>query len=315
LDHTRRDGGHIGSEYFALPGSRVPPNWKGACTDIMPRSIRDSAIVIFLIAGGLVILFSSDKNSGGNVITRTVYGIVSPVQRAAYAGYRHVRYTWDSYVALVGVQEENRNLKKQLADLKRQHAALLAEQRENRRLRKLLNLKAQHEFPSVVAQVIGEDAVGWHRTFFINRGSEDGILPFMAVTAAEGVVGRIAKTSGEMSQVVLVTDPNLAVDCRVARTRDRGVLTGATENKCVLKYLQPGSDVRPGDEVVTSGLDGIFPRDLPVGRIDTVSQDDQRLFLQARVTTAVNFSEIEEVLVILGEQGGFDIRSGMESRP
>lgn len=249
------------------------------------------------------------------MFSRTIYTIVNPLQKATFAVHSRARHAWESYINLVNIQKENQALKRQVLDLKHQKAALLQEELENRRLRKLLKLKAQHEFPSVVAQVIGEDAVGWYRTFFINRGSEDGILPRMAVTAAEGVVGRISRTSREMSQVVLVTDPNLAVDCRVARTRDRGVLTGSAQDKCVLRYLRLDSEARPGDEVVTSGLDGIFPRGLPVGRIESVSKDDQRLFLRARVIPAVNFSEIEEVLVILGAKGGFDIRSGMEGKP
>jgi rod shape-determining protein MreC len=282
--------------------------------NIMPRSIRDTAIVLLLIAGGLLILFSSEKSSGGNVVSRALYTIVSPVQRIVFAAHSQARHVWSSYIDLVSLKETNRMLKQELLDLRRQNAALLRDEQENRRLRKLLKLKAHHEFPSVVAQVIGEDAVGWYRTFFINRGSEDGVRPFMAVTAAEGVVGRVARTSREMSQVVLVTDPNLAVDCRVARTRDRGVLTGSTEKKCVLRYLRPDSDVRPDDEVVTSGLDGIFPRGLRVGRVESVTRDEQRLFDEARVIPAVNFSEIEEVLVILGDQGGFDIRSEMEER-
>jgi rod shape-determining protein MreC len=281
----------------------------------MPRSIRDTAIILLLVAGSLFILFGSDKGSGGNVFSRTIYTIMNPLQRTAFAVHSRAKHVWDSYVTLVNVQRENRALKRQVLDLKHQKATLLQEELENRRLRKLLKLKAQHEFPSIVAQIIGEDAVGWYRTFFINRGSEDGIVPLMAVTAANGIVGRISRTSREMSQVVLVTDPNLAVDCRVARTRDRGVLTGYAHDECVLRYLRLDSGVTAGDEVVTSGLDGIFPRGLPVGRIESVSKDDQRLFLRARVTPAVNFSEIEEVLVILGAKGGFDIRSGMGGKP
>lgn len=300
LRHFRRGGA-------LLTTANVYPN-------IMPRTIRDTAIVLLLIAGGLLILFSSEKSSGGNVVSRALYTVISPVQRMFFATRSHARHVWSSYIDLVSLKEDNQRLKQELLDLKRQNAALLRDERENRRLRKLLKIKAQHEFPSVVAHVIGEDAVGWYRTFFINRGSEDGVLPFMAVTAAEGVVGRIARTSRDMSQVVLVTDPNLAVDCRVARTRDRGVLTGSTEDKCVLRYLKPNSEVRPDDEVVTSGLDGIFPRGLPVGRVESVTRDEQRLFNQARVIPAVNFSKIEEVLVILGDQGGFDIRSGMEEK-
>lgn len=241
--------------------------------------------------------------------------VMRPFQQAVFGIHKRAGDIWSSYVDLLRVREENDRLKKELHRLMRRNASLKTQERENRRLRKLLNLKAQHEFPSLVAQVIGEDAVGWYRTFFINRGSEDGVFPHMPVTTAEGVVGRIARISSDMAQVLLVTDPNFSLDCRVARTRDRGVLTGSLDKGCVLRYVRLDSGIRPGDDVVTSGLDGVFPKGLPVGKVHSVTKDDQRLFLEARVTPKVHFSEIEEVLVILGERGGFDIRPGLEAKP
>ena len=118
-----------------------------------------------------------------------------------------------------------------------------------------------------------------------------------------------------MSQVILLTDPDLSVGCRIARTRDRGILTGSLDNGCVLRYVNLDSKMRPGDEVVTSGLDGIFPRGLPIGRVESITDGDQGLFLEARVVPAVNLGEIEEVLVIVGRRGGFDIRPGLETKP
>ncbi|MBM3303100.1 MAG: rod shape-determining protein MreC [Deltaproteobacteria bacterium] len=278
----------------------------------MPRSIRDIALIFLLIAAGFFILFSADKKAGDNLAGRALYTLLSPFQRAAFAVHHRVGSTWKAYAELIGVREENERLKQEIRGLHAQRNALLDKERENRRLRKLLDLKTQHDFYSVVAQIVGEDAVGWYRTFFINRGSEDGLKANVPVTAAEGVVGRISKLSRDMSQVLLITDPNFSVDCRVAQTRDRGVLSGSLENRCVLRYVKLDSEAKPGDEVVTSGLDGFFPRGLLLGRIESIGKDDQRLFLQAKVIPAVNFSEIEEVLVILGERGGFDIRSGLE---
>jgi len=140
------------------------------------------------------------------------------------------------------------------------------------------------------------------------------VHPDMPVTVAEGLVGRVVNSSSDMSRVLLLTDPNHSVDCRVASTRDRGVLSGSLERGCILRYIHLKSRIRPGDEVVTSGLDGIFPRGLPVGKVETVEKGSQGLFLEARVIPAVDFSEIEEVLVILGQRGGFDIRPGMEDK-
>ncbi|MFH1116216.1 MAG: rod shape-determining protein MreC [Pseudomonadota bacterium] len=280
----------------------------------MPRSIREIAIILLFIAGGLVILFSAGTLPGNGAVAGTLYTLVGPFQRAVTGVHSRIGSIWRSYVDLVGVKQENKALRDEVEKLRRQWADLLSQERENRRLKKLLGLKTQHEFPSMAARVIGEDAVGWYRTLFIDRGSGDGVLPEMAVTVAEGVVGRVTRSSGEMSQVTLLTDPDLSVGCRIARTRDRGVLSGSLQNGCILRYIRLESKVRPGDEVVTSGLDGIFPRGLPIGRIESVSKGEQGLFLEGRVIPAVNFSDIEEVLVILGRRGGFDVRPGLEDR-
>lgn len=209
---------------------------------------------------------------------------------------------------------ENDALKKEIRGLKSDKAILSDMESENKRLKKLLGLKASHEFPSVAAQVIGEDASGWYRTLLINRGSEDGVHPYMPVTVAEGVVGRVDGCSSDMARVLLLTDPNHSVDCRVARTCDRGVLTGSLERGCVLRFINLRSGIQPGDEVITSGLDGIFPRGLPVGKVETIQKGYQGLYWKARVKPAVDFSEIEEVLVVLRQQGGFDIRPGLEDK-
>ena len=281
----------------------------------MPRSVREIAIVIVLIGGGLLILFSSATKTGEQGMgTRTVYRIMRPFQQAVTAVRHRVTGWREHYVTLLRVQQENQVLKKELRELRRERSNLLNAEGENRRLKKLLDLKSRHEFPSLVAQIIGEDAIGWYRTFFINRGAEDGVLPNMPVTVAEGIVGRVVKSSTDMSQVLLITDPNLSIDCRILRTRDRGILSGSLERACVLRYVNLKSDVKPGDDVVTSGLDGVFPRGLSVGKIQSLRKGSQGLFLEARVIPSVDFSAIEEVLVVLGHRAGFDLQPGLDDK-
>ena len=278
----------------------------------MPRSVRDIAIALFLLAIGLVTIFSSLGNPAGGPLSRFAYTVARPFQEAVFTVKSGLKGLWLDYVALIDVQTENRKLKAQIRHLRQERTILLNKAGENRRLKKLLDLKSTDEFPSLVAQVIGDDAVGWYRTFLINRGSDDGVLPNMSVTVAEGLVGRVVKSSGGMSQVLLITDPGLSVDCRVARTRDRGVLTGSLDKGCILRYIKLKSGIRAGDEIITSGLDGIFPRGLSVGRVKSVRRGGQGLFLEAMVIPSVDFSEIEEVLVVLGVRGGFDIGWNLE---
>jgi len=280
----------------------------------MPRSIRQITVLLILIGGGLVIIFSGASGRENGIETRILYLVTRPFQQSAATVQGRLAATWQSYLNLVNVQEENRALKNEVRRLVEERTRLLNEESENRRLKKLFNFKAQYEFSSLIAQVIGEDSVGWYRTFFVNRGSHDGVAPKMAVTAAEGIVGRVTRCSTGSAQVLLISDPNLSVDCRLIRTRDRGVLNGSLDGGCILRYLDLRSDVKPGDEVVTSGLDSLFPKGLLVGTVQVVRKGPQGLFLEAQVKPAVDFSEIEEVMIILGQPGGFDIQPGLEEK-
>jgi rod shape-determining protein MreC len=260
-----------------------------------------------------VLLLSAPGADGPG--SRVVYRVLAPLQQLSAAAHRRVAGLWQGYVDLRNVRRQNGALKEEVANLSRERAAFVQAASENKRLRKLLDLKARHEFPSLVAQVVGEDAVGWHRTLFVDRGSEDSVAARMPVTVSEGIVGRVERTSAHMSQVLLVTDPNLSVDCRIVRTRDRGVLTGSLDRDCVLRYLNPKSEAKPGDEVFTSGLDSVFPRGLPVGRIESIRPGAQGLFLEAQVTPFADLPDIEEVIIILGHGGGYDVRPGLEAKP
>jgi rod shape-determining protein MreC len=280
----------------------------------MPRSIREIAVVLILLGGGVLILFTAPKGREQGPEVGFVYTLIRPAQQVVAGFHGTLVDTWRSYVALVGVQSENKALKDELGRLRGERIGLLNAEKENIRLKKLLNLRAANEFPSLVAQVIGEDSAGWSRSLFINRGSEDGVMPDMAVAVAEGIVGRVTRCSSGMAQIVLITDPGLSVDCRLIRTRDRGVLTGSLDGGCVLRYLDLKSDVKTGDEVITSGLDRVFPKGLPVGKIESVRKGSQGLFLEAQVKPAADFSGVEEVIVVLGRPGGFDVQTGLEEK-
>ncbi|MEW6350006.1 MAG: rod shape-determining protein MreC [Thermodesulfobacteriota bacterium] len=279
----------------------------------MPRSTLEVAFLLLLIAVGLVLVFSSGNSESGR-LSGAAFTVMRPFQQAVHYVQSSVGGAWKDYVALRGVKTENDRLRREISDLKREKAFLENTEKENQRLKKLLEFKAQREFPTVAAQVIGEDSVGWYRTLLLNRGTDDHVQARMPVTVAEGVVGRVVKVSGGMSQVMLITDPDLSVDCRIVRTRDRGILTGSLAEGCVVRYLDLRSQVLAGDEVVTSGLDGVFPPGLPLGKVKTVKKGTQSPFLDVLVTPAADFSRLEEVLLILKLTGGFDIRPGLDGK-
>jgi rod shape-determining protein MreC len=120
----------------------------------------------------------------------------------------------------------------------------------------------------------------------------------MAVVTSEGVVGRVIEVSLHTAKVLLITDPNSAMDVIVQRSRTQGIMEGKVEEVCVLKYVQKNEDVQVGDKVITSGLGGIFPKGLVTGTVTKVERKRPGIFQYIEVTPSVDFSRLEEVLIL-----------------
>lgn len=280
----------------------------------MPRSIKDLIVAVVLLGFGLVLLFSSFEKGRSGRFVSVIYSAFKPIQQTVTFVEERVTNLFKSYISLVGVNKKNGELADEVRKLRTEIVSLKEKELENRRLKRVLELKNRLDFPTVVAQVIGQDASGFFRTILINKGSDEGVLPDMAVTVPEGIVGKINRSSAVMAQVMMITDPSMSVDCRVERTRDRGLLTGSYSYSCLLQYVNKEADLKNGDLVVTSGLDGIFPRGLVVGTLQSVRLSEHGLFQEAVVNPSAKLSEIEEVIVILGIQGGFSMEPGLESK-
>lgn len=204
---------------------------------------------------------------------------------------------WTRYVALQGVEEENRQLRREVELLKEQNNQLREAAAATGRLTELLQFKSQMPAAMVAAQVIGRDTGNWYKTIIINKGSSDGLQPDQGVITPAGVVGRIVKTTLATSVVLLVTDPNNAIAGLVQRTRDEGIVEGTTQGMARLKYIPLLSNAKAGDRVVTSGLVGGFPRGIAIGTITKTEQEEGGLFQSAEITPEVDANHVEEVLV------------------
>jgi rod shape-determining protein MreC len=167
----------------------------------------------------------------------------------------------------------------------------------NERLRELLQFRSSLEGNILGARVIARDPTPWVRTFTIDRGERDGIRRGMAVLSPRGVVGQIAQASRTVSRVLLLTDHNSGIDAFVQRSRARGIVQGAHEAGCHMQYLRRDEDVVPGDRVLTSGLDGIFPKGVSIGEVVEVARRHRDLLQVAVVRPSVELERIEEVLV------------------
>jgi len=224
--------------------------------------------------------------------------VLRPLQSATTQTTGTVRSLWSQYVNLIGVERENRDLRDKLRALEAERHRDREIELENRRLARLLDFKADVPSQVVTARVIGKDASGMFQSFILDRGETDGVKPGMAVVCADGVVGRIAQASPHASRVLLLSDHNSGVDALVERTRARGIVEGSLNRTCSMKYIKRGDQIDVNDVVVTSGLDGIFPKGILVGRVSGVTRKDFGLFQVAEVMPAVDFTNLEEVLVL-----------------
>ena len=255
-------------------------------------------ILIFLLAFSLI---SANLHSRENMsfFESLVVGISAPVQKVVWGIIGGVGSVWRGYFYLVGLEKENKDLKRELQELKLQMNRYREADLANERLRALLNFKKSIATPLLPAQLVAFDPSGWFQTILIDKGRNDGVVLDMAVVSAEGLVGRVIGVGNHHAKVLLILDGNSAVDAYIQRSRARGVLVGLGRELCLLKYVQRNEDVQVGDKVISSGMGGVFPKGLLVGTVQEVVRASSGLFQRVEVEPAVNFSRLEEVLVVI----------------
>jgi rod shape-determining protein MreC len=267
-----------------------------ALTDIRQRGgILFGAVVL-----AHIILISAQVNSrsGVPVLETVTFGVFAEIQRAAAAVFNGARRTWNGYLDLRGVRAENDVLKQQLDSLQvqLQQQRNLAER--SQQLQRLLQLRDQAGLSTTAADVIGIGASPDFQTITINKGTNDGIKPDMAVISPAGVVGRIVTPSRRAAKVQLLIDRNAAAGALVERTRVQGVVLGTGESILRMEYVAELGDVKSGDTVVTSGVDGIYPKGFVIGRVDQVERAGAA-FKIITVRPMIDLRSLETVLVVL----------------
>jgi rod shape-determining protein MreC len=193
---------------------------------------------------------------------------------------------------------ENERLRKRIQQLEAEKNRLLEAEATNRRLQQLLDFRSQLPPVAVTATIIANSASTWFQSCLLDKGSADGVHKGMAAVTPLGVVGQVISTAARSSKVLLITDHNSGVDAVVQRTRARGIVSGSLEQKTILKYVKRSEDIQVGDRLITSGLDGVFPKGLMVGTVTKVQKQNLGLFQYIEVAPAVSLSRTEEVLVV-----------------
>ncbi|MBI2088586.1 MAG: rod shape-determining protein MreC [Deltaproteobacteria bacterium] len=221
-----------------------------------------------------------------------------PLQIGAHAVGLWVREIADLSARLGGLASENRQLRERIQELAAERNRLLEVEATNQRLRELLAFRSQLPSASLTASVIGSSASTWFRSLTLDKGSADGVVKGMAVVSPTGVVGQVVSVTSRSARVLLLTDPHSGVDVIVQRSRARGIVAGSLDNGPVMKYVKRSEDVEIGDRLITSGVDGVFPKGLLVGTVTKVRKKSFGLFQFVGVDLAVDPSRIEEVLAV-----------------
>jgi len=249
---------------------------------------------------GHILLISAQVNSrqGVPVLEAVTFGVVAEVQRAVSTAFSSVSRVAGGYVGLRNLKSTNQALTRQLeaAQVELQQQRALADR--TRSLEKLLELRDRSNLKTTAAEIIAAGASPDFRTLTIDKGTSDGIGADMAVIAPAGVVGRVVLPSKRAAKVQLLIDRNAAVGVLVERSRSQGVVTGTGEDRLSMEYVSGLADVIVGDIVVTSGIDGIYPKGYLVGKIESVEKGGGT-YKRIVVTPAVDFTSLEEVLVVL----------------
>jgi rod shape-determining protein MreC len=237
-------------------------------------------------------------DSQGRLIRSWTVGAVSPFERAVSYVFGSFRDTWRNYFALRGAKKDNEDLRRENDALKLRISQLEGKAAEADRLAGLLHFReSQVDVPMVAARVIGGSAGTASQTIELDRGEKDGIRGNMGVITPDGVVGKIIEAYPNTSRVLLLTDRESGVGAKLADSGIQSPVGGVGEPLLAMKYIPNDDDVNLGARVVTSGMDRIFPRDLPVGTITEIRPGNQ--FKQIRIKPAANLEKLEEVLVLL----------------
>jgi rod shape-determining protein MreC len=224
-------------------------------------------------------------------------GAVSPLEKALVWFQTSSGNLWHNYLYLRGVRAENRELKRQIEEMRVEQVRISQDAEQARRLQALLAFKEQFISKTVAAQVIGSTGSEQSRAIYLDKGEKDGIKPDMAVITADGIVGKVLHVYRSTSLVLLISDQTSGVGAILEKSRINGILRGLPSGEVALDRVLSDEQVPPGELALTSGGDRIFPKGLPIGRVSKVSSGSD-FFLNIRVKPTANLSKLEEVLIV-----------------
>jgi rod shape-determining protein MreC len=267
-----------------------------------------NALVLMLVLLAQVVLLAMqvrrpapDMPEGHNVrLWRyLVTSVVTPPERLAHSIGKSVRDVWSNYVYLRNLREQNTSLKQENDRLRIEQASLAEDAVQGRRLREMLDFRGRYIDKTVAAQVIGTSGTDQARDIFIDRGSKDGLQVQMPVITPDGIVGKVKNVFPHTAQVLLISDQTSGTGVLLETTRVRGVMKGDASGQPQMINISPDERIKPGEPVITSGGDQVYPPGMPVGVVDRVAPDPDSSYVNVVVKPNANLAALEEVLVVV----------------
>ncbi len=248
---------------------------------------------------------SQDARSGDghnvSLLREWTMFVASPVERVAHGSGLATRHLWFNYADLRHTRQQNLALQSEVARLRQEQAAFAEDAAEGRRLQTLLAFKQHYIATTVAAQVIGTSGSDRSHVLWIDKGSDDGLKSEQPVITPDGVVGKLRDVMPHTAQLLLISDPNSGAGVILASTRMRGIIRGTAAGEVQINNLTADQRIKPGEAIITSGGDQVFPRGLPVGTIASIAPDPQHQpYTAISIKPAANLRQLEEVLVITG---------------
>ena len=262
------------------------------------------AILVLLIVSATIFFLVIRSGGKISIFENAVGSVVTPVQNAVSSATSSVKNFFTNWRNYDKLQEEYDLLSIENEQLKMENISAEEALKENERLKALIDAEDTYQsLDPIYAKVIARDAGPWFETFSLNRGSNHGVAAGMAVVNGDGLVGRVYEVGLNYSKVITIIDSRNRVACLVQRTRDNGIMRGQisdsdSEAHCYVYYLPNVNNISPGDSVVTSGTDSLYPKGLKIGNVSAVSLDAGSEGTYAVVTPSVDFQRIEEVFIL-----------------
>ncbi len=267
-----------------------------------PRWSRRNRIIfgllVILSVAILTLYFREGSNGFLHRVQRYTVNIVVPLQAGISRAVSPIKSAFRFVAEIGSLRAKNQGLEKENKKLKTEIVSLRLMKKENERLRKLVGFKEKTDFTTIPAHVIGKSSTDWQAAIVLDKGSDDGVEKNMPVVVDSGLVGQVIDSSPKACRVQLITDQKSGVGVQMLSTGETGVLQGQINGELKINFISKDSKAKKGDEVVTSGLGGVFPKGLYVGKVKKIARRPYSLFKEIDVESSVEFVKLEEVLII-----------------